>query len=570
MHDTDEQKRLNIALRRRQGQLEAIAKGNRKTLSLGKGIGLGGGLGAVWMLLIANPAVGAVVGAIALINYAAAALRESEKTGEYRPLLGRKSLSSLAMGLDRQSSIQPPSVTIEDDALYLEDRDLGEWLLLRTAMPQCIQFLSQCPEENRDEALDLAATEAYRTYGYMFRGEPDTRHQMKHEQVGQYAFVAVRQQSGHLLDAAPVTTGNDSIGMNTQLGAIAIPATVQSESTVEPEKARMLQQLAEHANQAKTQRKDIATSIATNLQSMLIVGQPGAGKGFLVAYAIREVKRLHPDVQIWVIDPKGAESEAWRWKPCDRYLPLKLNPFATTEEMIDAVQACSDLIRAFVSLGDVPKLLIFDEALAMREKAPKWFKECMTGFNALCSMGREKRQYGWLVSQSPNAEDFGISGAMRNVYRRVLVLSRSNLGLLDNGSTFFSGKPSDELLMETGRVYYDSIDGRWAVVPEWSQPTLPVQPVPHPTPEPRPAGDSRRTMLERSLQLETQKEEEDDTTVEKPDLPDREIFRLAIELEEWISQHPEAERKKWYGNFNANRKGLSRPQFRYLLTLTED
>ena len=40
--DTD-QRRLHLDLRRRQGQLEAIAKSNRKTYSLGKGVGVMGG-----------------------------------------------------------------------------------------------------------------------------------------------------------------------------------------------------------------------------------------------------------------------------------------------------------------------------------------------------------------------------------------------------------------------------------------------------------------------------------------------------------------------------------------------
>ncbi|MCY7283700.1 MAG: hypothetical protein LH679_09690, partial [Cyanobacteria bacterium CAN_BIN43] len=229
MH-TDQQ-RLHLDLRRRQGQLEAIAKSNRKTYSLGKGVGLMGGLGAAWLLCIANPAVGAVVGAIALVNYAAAAMGETEKTGEYRPLLGRKSLASLAMGLDRQGAIAPPSVTIEDDALYLDDGELGEWLLLRTAMPQTVAFLSSYPAQHRDEVMELASTEAYRTYGYLFRSEPDTRHQMKAEAVGQYAYDAVREQADYLRGSgAAVSTEAPMIGNDTRLGAIAVPA-----ETVVPE-----------------------------------------------------------------------------------------------------------------------------------------------------------------------------------------------------------------------------------------------------------------------------------------------------------------------------------------------
>jgi hypothetical protein len=58
--------------------------------------------------------------------------------------------------------------------------------------------------------------------------------------------------------------------------------------------------------------------------------------------------------------------------------------------------------------------------------------------------------------------------------------------------------------------------------------------------------------------------------IEKPDMDDKEIYKMAIELEEWINEHSEVERSKWYGNFNASRKGLTRPHFRYLLTLIEE
>ena len=40
-------------------------------------------------------------------------------------------------------------------------------------------------------------------------------------------------------------------------------------------------------------------------------------------------------------------------------------------------------------------------------------------------------------------------------------------------------------------------------------------------------------------------------------------------IAEWISQHPQVNPKDYYSKFNAARKGFSRPQFRYLLALTE-
>ena len=56
---------------------------------------------------------------------------------------------------------------------------------------------------------------------------------------------------------------------------------------------------------------------------------------------------------------------------------------------------------------------------------------------------------------------------------------------------------------------------------------------------------------------------------ERPDLPENKIMAIALELEEWISQHPDVNPKDYYSKWNGHKKGFSRPQFRYLLSLTE-
>ncbi len=77
-------------------------------------------------------------------------------------------------------------------------------------------------------------------------------------------------------------------------------------------------------------------------------------------------------------------------------------------------------------------------------------------------------------------------------------------------------------------------------------------------------------MLERSLQQETAPARSVAEPVEeKPNLPESEIMALAIELEEWLAGKPIVERKDYYTRWNAHKRGLSRPQFRYLLTLIE-
>ena len=297
----------------------------------------------------------------------------------------------------------------------------------------------------------------------------------------------------------------------TRLDALEIAVDTQDNLTqLEPKRDSLTEV---NLNQSQTfhsiptnEPLDIAESLAVNLQSTLIVGQPGSGKGVCIAMATRAVKRLHPDVTIWAIDPKADPSEAWYWEAVDHYLPVRIDPFADAESMTEIMVAIDDFIQKFQD-SDGAKLLIFDEALAVKEKTGRWFKGLMAGFNALCSMGRSRRQYGWLVSQSPNTDDFGISGGVRNVYRRILLISKDNLGLLDNGSTYFSGKPSTENLKQTGRAYFDSIINGWGSVPFYQMPdSKPVISVAVPQVEPTPSGESQRLKLEALLKLESSHE----------------------------------------------------------------
>ncbi|NJL83574.1 MAG: hypothetical protein HC890_12615 [Chloroflexaceae bacterium] len=214
---------------------------------------------------------------------------------------------------------------------------------------------------------------------------------------------------------------------------------------------------------------NLALSLGRNLSSALVVGQPGAGKGLAIAHAIRHAKIHHPDLKIWVIDPKADPQEQTYWEPCDRILAHPLAAFSTAVEINHFCLAVDAMIAEFREVTG-PKLLILDEALGVKELAPKWFKGLMAGFNYLCSTGRSRQCYGWIISQTPNADDFGISGGARNVYRRILMLHQQNLGLVANNSTFFNGRPSDELLQLTGRVFYDSLTDLWGAVPVYPVP----------------------------------------------------------------------------------------------------
>jgi hypothetical protein len=235
------------------------------------------------------------------------------------------------------------------------------------------------------------------------------------------------------------------------------------------------------ASATPTTAIDIAESLAAPIKSSIIVGQPGAGKGLAVAYATRAIKAAHPAISIWVIDPKSDPGEAAYWLACDRVLDEPIPAFPSGEDIEDFQGKVDRFVDEFKAvLG--PKLLIVDETLAIKELMPGWFKGFSVACNHLASTGRSRAVYVWLISQTPNASDFGISGGARNVFRRVLLLAADDLGLIANNSTFFTGQPSAALLRQTGRVAFDSLGGKWAAVPQYPDlavsalaPTMPVQ-----------------------------------------------------------------------------------------------
>jgi hypothetical protein len=205
----------------------------------------------------------------------------------------------------------------------------------------------------------------------------------------------------------------------------------------------------------------IVASLAENLTSTLIVGLPGAGKDLAASHAIAALKQSRPEVWVVVIDPKGCASEAEYYSAADEVLRCPLSPFATPAQVGDVQIQVDSAIRRFAERQG-PKLLVLGEASALKEKTGKWFKGLVAGFNALCSMGRSSEAYGWLIAQSPNVEDWGISGGSLAVYRRVAIVAQDNPALLHTKTRFMDAtQPDGGLLQQTGRIWWDSLTNTW-------------------------------------------------------------------------------------------------------------
>lgn len=483
---------------------------------VGKVSGLGGVAAGCGLLLLSNP-LGSLVIAGGTVAYGLSVFAQWLQTGKLQlmPLSSKTQADrdaelsgSTITGQDAYevSSIQGQRESIREEAAYLSDREKIEYELLHFSPEGLLSAMNHVHPTQRwacyqflVDAFLAGTIQSYFANPQALRdvlGNPAiyTSHlpeaSKRFPQYGLQSAGAIEGETARSQSALqastfePPATVPAQIGTNTRLNA------------VEAQSSNQWQRPSETESSASYDGRcfDIAKSLAQSIQSTLIVGQPGAGKGLVIAHATKWVKRYHPECEIWAIDPKSDESEASRWINCDHVLNVPIAPFTPAEDM-KRIKSDIDLFIAAFQESDAPmKLIVFDEALAVKEKTGVWFKGLMAGFNALCSMGRSRKQYGWLVSQSPNTEDFGISGGTRNVYRRVLLLSQDNQGLIANRSTFFSGEPTKSVLAETGRVAFDSMINGWVSVPTYPDT---IQPAVSPKKQ---EEKSRRQSLESLMQ----------------------------------------------------------------------
>jgi hypothetical protein len=213
-------------------------------------------------------------------------------------------------------------------------------------------------------------------------------------------------------------------------------------------------------------------NLVSPLKSTLVVGQPGAGKGLLVWDALESLKKSQPDIRIWGIPMKDDPEEVQaRWGACDELYPDPLPAFGDTHEW---QSGADEFVQDFAESRG-PKLLIIDEALGLKERTGSWWKGFVSSANHMASTGRSQRIYVWILSQTPNAGDFGVSGGARNVFRRILLIHSEDKGILQNRTTFATYPGPEELkklFRKSDRIVYDSLRDKWEPLGEISDPSI--------------------------------------------------------------------------------------------------
>jgi hypothetical protein len=375
---------------------------------------------------------------------------------------------------------------------------------------------------------------------------------------------------------------SQTVGMNTRIGAIAVSA---DEST--SQKARLLQQMREHAMQAEIAAPAVPisspkpVSVATAWDSVLsdpmrsraFFGGQRTGKSYFAAAVSSQIKR-QKNTRIFHLNLHSfGDEDGYYWKHAEQSIAVDLSAMDFQQAKV-VVQSAIKLVETFYKTPN--SILIFDEITIVGATNSR-YKDLVApllGFLAdkitiLTSSGKKREQAIWTLAPEM------VAANLTQPAKAIKSLSLFYISVAPGRSVDWQGQAIGASL-----ELWSQLNVNYTVAPlpfagefecdriacidaEW----VPLGAVPKLEP------DSHK--LERLMKAEAEDVPQEEQlnsaeAIEKPDLTDKEIMELAVELEEWISAHSDVERGKWWANWNAHRRGLTRPQFRYLLTLIED
>lgn len=285
--------------------------------------------------------------------------------------------------------------------------------------------------------------------GYAKRKEPSTEPRQQAEPVEPIE-----------VDAKPVDEAPKQIGSVTRLNAVDVPA-----QPVESPGLRLNDPTPIKPSSAAI---DIALEMAKIPKSTIIAASPRVGKGVVVSMAIANLRQLHPDLEIWLIDPKDEPTERHYWALID---PDKRCHFDLRDFDVDvegAIEAFSQHLTRFNRSPKHRKLLIIDEFVMLNQKCAGQFMNQLKDFIVgICSSGEVNPDMGigrfaWVITQSPYVSDLGFkTKAALATFQRVFLLSKASINLyqLAVSASFVPAgfeQRLNRLLEATGRIFYYS------------------------------------------------------------------------------------------------------------------
>ena len=305
---------------------------------------------------------------------------------------------------------------------------------------------------------------------------------------------------------------------------------------------------------------DLLAAIGGQPGHRLIVGVQGSGKGVVVSNALREVKRLHPKLTVFYLDPKFDKKETGYFVGAVDVLKRVKGRTSPVEDVVTWFRECLEEFEEIE--GD--KLLVFDEATNISGKFKiaggtdlKWFQDQIRG---MVSCGDSEGIKLWILVQNPHTEPLGIDGGLRSQFTPLGIIRDTNIaayGAMVSTKFLPPGqKVSDEKIQSLckesaiGRCFYDGATNRW-----YPMPSLPNY-----------SGynrDERKSILT-PQQEQTRKQlellwEKDSPTVEvelpdkEKELPSSQMARTVLVIIQSAAKYPTSfdsirKSRRWEGN----------------------
>jgi hypothetical protein len=348
-------------------------------------------------------------------------------------------------------------------------------------------------------------------------------------------------------------------------------------------------------NHVPSDNRNLLELVAENPKSSFFSAPARTGKGVTIAGCIRMVQNRVKagnlqGVTFWAMTPKQDPKENWYWETCDQFF----NPNIETGDRALAARSIYQFINDFGRLPrspENPTILVVDEltrligllkGIKMADVDPELFAHDSKSFADWlvdkiiysASMSQSVGYYVWVATPSNAIGNRGFAKGDVGSLNIFTLATKDNLKFADGGSAAFSAPKTDSNHPVFARGFvagYCHQSQRWYAVPDLSPQLKGRSAVPVRLQNVWTPG-SFAAVQAGSVLTEIKPPDEDDgkLNLEKPSLPRSELLLIAAELAEWIAQHPDLNRKDWCSRWNAHKRGFSRPQFRYLLTLIED
>jgi hypothetical protein len=173
---------------------------------------------------------------------------------------------------------------------------------------------------------------------------------------------------------------------------------------------------------------DIVGEMSEHVTNTLIIGVAGSGKGMLVSNALRAAKGKHPDLKVFVIDPKADPNECGYFDGVAdvvKRFPCENQP---DEIVVGWLEKCFDEYYEFVK--KYGRTLLFLDEGSTAGGAAERIKSTLiqSKVSSISGLGDSTGKNIWIAARAPFVGGLGIKLSVSSEMTTIAIVCETNLG----------------------------------------------------------------------------------------------------------------------------------------------